>query len=170
MRVCCVLAVLVVFSLAGCATAPPLPSRAAFSEQILDPLADKRAGEMLDAWKADARLRAAQAQGNGSPLDLIALAADVLQVFPGAGSALRALKGNPEAKLNEYEKWLDTRRGPLKAKLETLYESRIQEQNDGQVFTVCADGHERRYARQPSFPRLDDGPGPCPVTKITLTD
>src|SRR2546427_1483618 len=106
MRLCCGVALLVFLALPACATAP-LPSKAAFSDQILAPLAEKRAADMIEQWKADARLRVVKNAG-GWNLDLLSLGADYL--VPGSGTVLRSLKGDPQTQLNEYLAWLEARR------------------------------------------------------------
>lgn len=63
---------------------------------------------------------------------------------------------------------LDSRRGPVKDKLLDLFTSRLQDQ--GTEFSVCVNGHERRYQQVAGFPRLDDGPDSCPTTPISLKD
>ena len=165
MRLRCGVARFGVLLLIACSAPPPLPSRAAFSEQIIAPLAEKRAGEMIEAWKADARLRVARNAVAGWNVDVLSLGSDYLAL--GTGAVLSSLNVNPNQQLEEYVAWLETRRQPLKAKLITLYESRIQEHDAGKVFAVCADGKERRYDRRPGFPRLDDGPGPCPTVQVS---
>ena len=78
------------------------------------------------------------------------------------------LLGNPIKQYERYVALLDSLQAPLTARLLGLYEGRVVEQ--GETFSVCVTGKERRYARREGFPRLDDGPGPCPQTVITLAD
>ena len=142
---------------AGCATTPvvPLPSKAAFSEQVLVSLADKRGNEIIDELKTKAT------QGSGVPWAVLG----TFLGHPLIGAGAQAI----ESTSNEQKAVrLENQRAQLKAKLLTIYESRIQATDD--YFAVCSQGKERRYQRAAGFPRLDDGPGPCPTTQISLND
>ena len=153
----------------SCATVPPPsppPSRSEFQETIIEPLAAKRAGEIIEFHQAQARLEAAKAKGNAWIANLLSRGVDIK--FPGAGPFLRSLQGNPQTKLDQYLAWLETRRAPLKATLLDMYASWVTEEPDTLAF--CYAGFERRYARQAGFPRLDDGPKPCPPVQITFKD
>lgn len=170
MRLRIAIALVAVLALSGCATAPPLPSRAAFSEQVIEPLADKKTDERLQYEKARARqdhvsgktwLEWAVFRG----LDRAALS----NGLPPAGSFLeRFVDASPEKQYQETLAWLDTQGPALKKKYSALLESRIADRED--AFSVCLDGKERRYARQAGFPRLDDGSGPCPPTQVLLNE
>ena len=48
--------ILPLFVFTACAMTAPLPSKASFSEQVLEPLAEKRTNEIMDQWQANLRL------------------------------------------------------------------------------------------------------------------
>lgn len=163
---------------AGCATTP-LPSKAAFSEQVLDPLAASFADEVVSTTKANAVYIVAKWKKEHPPgADLSSLIGSLLgHVLPGLGGMIsgslgqslsKAGQGDPDAALAESLAWIDTRRAPFKAQALAIWEDRIQEHGD--VFSVCVRGKERRYQRAAGWPRLDDGPGLCPTTPINLKD
>lgn len=176
--------ILPLFLAPGCATTPtaPLPSKAAFTEQVLEPLAAKQAGEHIKHAQANAvhltaKWKKEHPPGGGIGSLIAGLVggsvASGLGIPPplgaAAGQALAgSLRDDPDAALAEMLAWAETRRLPVTAKYLSLFDGRLQESSDG--FSVCMGGKERRYARQVGFPRLDDGPGPCEITKISLKD
>lgn len=182
MRLRLAIALVSFFALVGCATAP-LPSKAAFSEQVLDPLAAKHTDERFTVEQARSthaaqKWKLEHPQGGGSLAPLIG---GIIGSYmaPGVGTGIGTALGqvfadssrvDADAVLAEYLARLETRRAPFKTKVLSLWEGRIQETDGGQAFAVCIAGKERRYARQPSFPRLDDGPGPCQTTQLKLFD
>jgi len=163
--------------LPACATTP-LPSKAAFSEQILDPLAAKFTDETLQNGRAAVGVyivKWKKENQRGSSVPLLSTIGGLLGNAPGAaigatlGHALdSAPKDDPDAMQAAAFAWLETRRSPYKEKVLTLWDGRIQETTD--YFAVCIKGKERRYQRTAGFPRLDDGPGPCQTTTLTLND
>jgi|GEM_PF-609225 len=171
----------------GCALTPtlPLPSQGAFLEQILRPLADQQTQEFLDHAKAQAtyhiaKWKAEHPQGGGDLSGLGAtlggFVASMMNLPSQAGAAVGGVLGqaltptppDPDAKLAELLAWVDTRRLHVRAKL--MHTFTVRETDGGEVFAVCTGNTERRYAREAGFPRLDNGPGPCPKITMTVQD
>lgn len=165
--------VLALLVLPACATAPSstdsLPSRAAFSEQVLQPLAQQTARTILDEWKTKARKEASLSGGVIQDALSTAIKETCPTPMKGLCAALgELLLGNPTKQYERYVALLDSLQAPLTARLLGLYEWRAVDQGDR--FSVCVMGKERRYARKDGFPRQEDGSANCPQTAISLAD
>ncbi|MBI4402062.1 MAG: hypothetical protein HY581_10585 [Nitrospirae bacterium] len=169
----------------------PAPSLAEFQDKILVPLAAKKANEVIQRARADAqqvyakreRERMEQGVAADNFIDLLSLIAAVPPNYwlNAGGQYLRhrgavsrqSVSELEEAQLKEFVAWLETRRVSLKAKILALYAGRMKEtrESDRTIFSVCVDGKDRRYSSAlGEFIRLDDSPGVCPPTKVTLAD
>ena len=142
---------------------PPLPSRAAFTEAVLTPLAKELAVNILDQWKDEARAEKA------NYLTLLHVVQRALSLGGKVGATLGGvLTAVPAQQLTEFEARLDILKAPLTARLLGLYEGRIVDKGD--FFSVCMQGKKKRWARAVGFPRLDDGEGACSKTMVSLAD
>ncbi len=153
------------FLIAGCAGTPEFSgpaSRASlgdFTDHVLDPLAlrlaDEKIAEAIGQHKV-ARTPKASTQ----------TLAGFLTELPWIGKLMNATAVSRKAKLDEEVAWLESRRIPLKRELLDLFVSRTTQEGD--VFTLCVDGVERRYQAYDitRFSRLPDGPGPCAAVPL----
>ncbi len=166
----------------GCATTS-LQSRAAFSEQVVAPLADQRTAEIIADRQTQARStlarREAARQRDGTTESFVTALGAISGVPGHPWTSLQSTKGSRQAgrqtisqqeaaELEQFIAWTETRRAMVKAKVLALYESRVQAAND--TFTICIQGRERRYSRQPGFSRIEDGPNSCPAATVSLSD
>jgi hypothetical protein len=135
--------------------AGPVPSKAAFSEQVLHPLAKQTANEIIDHKKASIRLDDTKDPNDQAILGAISGAVPMLGVLFGA------TEEHDKATLERNLAWLDSRRLPLKKELIGLWESRIEPTGTG--YAVCVDGKKRVYqASKNRWVRLNDLPQDCP--------
>ena len=152
--------VLVIF-LASCATTPStLPEPALpigeFIDQVLDPLAGKIAAERIQ--QAQAELKAGQL----SP----SLRALLGIPFGTGGAAVSS--GLKNASIEQLTAQLDARRLPLKKELLALFTRRAKAEGD--QYSVCVEGSERRYGVQnEKFVRLGDSSYPCETARVLPT-
>jgi hypothetical protein len=149
--------------LTSCTTissAPALPF-GEFVDQILDPLAGKHADELIQHEQA--KLKAGQV----SP----ALASFLGSlIHPVAGTMIGGgIAAFNNSSIEQKSAQLDTLRYPLKKEILALLVRRAK--IEGDQYSVCLDGAERRYGVQSGkFIRLADGLGPCETTQLkTLT-
>jgi hypothetical protein len=136
---------------------PPLtlPSKAAFSEEVLHPLAKQTANEIIEHKKATIRLSETKDPKDQAILGAISGAVPMLGVLFGA------TEEHDKASLERQLAWLDSRRLPLKKELIGLWESRIEPTATG--YAVCVDGKKRVYqANRNRWIRLNDLPYDCP--------
>ncbi len=132
-----------------------VPSRAAFSEQVLHPLAKQTAHEIIEHKKATIRFADAKDPNDQALLGAISGAVPMLGVLFGA------TEEHDKATLERQLAWLDSRRLPLKKELIGLWESRIEPMQTG--YAVCVDGKKRVYqAARNRWIRLNDLPHDCP--------
>lgn len=152
-------ALLLCGTLASCAHALPRASIGDFTDQILEPLALRVADEKISVVSAD--MKSAR-----TPKASTQTMASLLTELPWVGRLLSFGTVSRKAHLDEDLVWLETRRIPLKRELLELFVLRTTQ--EGETFTLCADGVQRRYqAIDPSrFTRLPDGPGPCESTPL----
>ncbi|MBI5853748.1 MAG: hypothetical protein HZB35_00620 [Nitrospirae bacterium] len=133
----------------------PVPSKAAFSEQVLYPLAKQTAHEIIEHKKATYRLDEMRNPDDQAILGAIGGAVPMLGVLFGATDE------HDRATLERNLAWLDSRRLPLKKELIGLWESRIESTGTG--YAVCVDGKKRVYQNSKNhWVRLDDLPHDCP--------
>jgi hypothetical protein len=162
------LALLLILGLlsASCATTPtpPLAPDLPFGEfidHVLDPLATTHAAELLQHEQT--KLKAGQI----SP----ALASFIGSLlYPGAGTVVGSgLAAFNNSSNEQKSSQLDTLQYPLKKEVLSILTKRTKA--EGNQYSVCLDGAERRYGVQDrKFVRLADGLGPCEVTILkTLT-
>ena len=144
--------------LASCANPliQPVPhaSIGDFTDHVLEPLALRVADEKI--IEASAALKVEH-----TPKATMQTVASLLYDVPWIGRLLNFKNVSEKAQLEEDLAWLETRRIPLKRELLNQFVS--QTTNEGETFTVCADGVQRRYQALDTnrFTRLVDGPGPC---------
>ena len=132
-----------------------VPSKAAFSEQVLHPLAKQTAYEIIEHKKATIRFTETKDPNDQALLGAISGAVPMLGVLFGA------TEEHDKATLERQLAWLDSRRLPLKKELIGLWESRIEPMPTG--YTVCVDGKKRVYqAAKNRWIRLNDLPHDCP--------
>ena len=132
-----------------------MPSKAAFSEQVLHPLAKQTAHEIIEHKKTTIRLAETK-----DPNDQALLGA-ISSAVPMFGALLGATEEHGKANLERQLAWLDSRRLPLKKELIGLWESRIEPTATG--YAVCVDGKKRVYqASKNRWVRLNDLPHECP--------
>lgn len=150
---------------ASCATAPSLPPAPAlpfgeFVDQVLDPLA---------GTLADERIQQAQVELKSGTLSVSLLSLLGLVFGPQGsvvGSGLATLN---DASIEQQSAHLDTRRHPLKKEILSLLTQRTKTQGDH--YSVCVEGAERRYGVQEGkFVRLIDGPGPCETVVLSTKE
>lgn len=146
--------VLILVPLAGCATTPQLTSKAAFSEQVLTRIAQQQADTIIE------ELQANPGRGHGALNSLLTILG-----HPYIAGGLTALHTYVTEKQRQD---LESQRKAIRADLLAAYQKGTKTTDS--YFAVCIQGKERRYGRQAGFPRLDDGPGPCPLTPVTLND
>lgn len=133
----------------------PVPSKAAFSEQVLYPLAKQTAHDIIEHKKATSRLDDMRNPDDQAILGAIGGAVPMLGVLFGATDE------HDRATLERNLAWLDSRRLPLKKELIGLWESRIELTGTG--YAVCVDGKKRVYQSSKNrWVRLDDLPHECP--------
>ena len=151
--------------LVGCASAPPMPSQASFTQQILDPLSSQIADQILAQRKA----AIASGQLNATVLGTLgSIIAPILGFPPRAGIATgSALAGLQNSSIEQRLALLESRRPALKRELLTLFQQRTMRIENG--FAVCVDGQERRYVVQDGgFVQLFvTDPEPCERTPLT---
>lgn len=135
--------------------AMPVPSKAAFSEQVLQPLAKQTSHEIIEHKKATIRFAETKDPNDQAILGAISGAVPMLGVLFGA------TEEHDKASLERQLAWLDSRRLPLKKELIGLWESRIEPMPTG--YAVCVDGKKRVYqAAKNRWIRLNDLPHDCP--------
>jgi hypothetical protein len=139
-------------------TTPPA-SIGDFEDHVLEPLALRVADEKIS--EASARLKAER-----MPKASIQIVAGFLDDIPWIGKVLSFRNVSRKAQLEEDLVGLETQRIPAKRELLTLFVSRTT--YEGDTFTLCVDGIQRRYQALDSnrFTRLVDGPGPCERTPL----
>lgn len=148
--------------LGGCASpfmpAPPRASVGDFTDHVLEPLALRVADEKISETRAALRLEQTQ--------DTMQHVADLLYEVPWIGKLLSVRNLSQKAHLEEDVAWLETRRMPLKRELLDLFVDRTT--HEGDTFTFCVDGVQRRYQAIDvnRFSRLADGIGPCEMTEL----
>jgi hypothetical protein len=132
-----------------------IPSKAAFSEQVLHPLAKQMASEIIEHKKATVRLAETKNPDDQAILGAISGAVPMLGVLFGA------TEEHEKAALERQLAWLDSRRLPLKKELIGLWEARIEPTPTG--YAVCVDGRKRVYqAGKNRWVRLNDASHDCP--------
>ena len=151
-------------TLACCANplTPSIPraSIGDFSDHVLEPLALRVADEKIT--EAGAALKAEH-----TPKATMQTVASLLYEVPWIGKLLNFRNISQKAQLEEDLAFLETQRIPLKRELLNLFVSRTI--SDGDTFTFCVDGVQRRYQALDTnrFTRLLDGPGPCEPTQLS---
>jgi hypothetical protein len=145
--------------LTSCTTIPPSPALpfGEFIDQVLDPLAGKHAVELIQHEQA--KLKAGQI----SP-DLASFIGSL--IHPGAGTVIGAgLAAFNNSSIEQQSAQLDTLQYPLKKEVLALLTKRAKAEGD--QYSVCLEGTERRYGVQhEKFVRLADGPGLCETTQL----
>ncbi|HET7910213.1 MAG TPA: hypothetical protein VFL19_05855 [Nitrospira sp.] len=147
----------------GCANVliqnSPRASIGDFTDHVLEPLALRVADEKIT--EAAASLRAERA-----PKAAVQTLATLLSETPWIGKLLNVPHLFDKAQLEEDLAWLETRRMPLKRELLQVFVTHTR--YEGDAFTVCVDGVQRRYQALDvnRFTRLDDGPGPCELKRL----
>lgn len=147
-------------TLVSCAHAPlPRASMGDFTDQVLEPIALRVADEKIT--EASAELKSAH-----TPKAATQTMASLLTELPWIGKLLSYRTVSQRAQLDEDLVWLETRRLPLKRELLELFVLRTTQ--DGETFSFCVNGVERRYRviEASRFTRLPDGPGPCDFTPL----
>lgn len=139
-------------------TTPPA-SIGDFVDHVLEPLALRLADEKIT--EASARLKVEH-----TPKASIQTVASFLYDIPWVGKLLSFRNVSRKAQLEEDLVGLETQRIPVKRELVTLFVSRTN--YEGDTFTLCVDGIQRRYQALDTnrFTRLVDGPGPCELTPL----
>jgi hypothetical protein len=164
----------------GCSsTAPTVPHRPSLpevEEHVLKPLAKEKVDEHLRQVKAEIEYWAASGTGWTELLTILggtAGAAGTLGLGTTMGAAIgggigKALAADAEQRKQRDLAWGETQRIPLEHKVTAVLAADVHLTEDRSAFAVCLDGKERRYAANPSFRRLENGPGPCSTTANTL--
>ena len=150
---------LVLTLLVGCASAPPLPSQAFFTQHILDPLSRQIADQKIDQRKAKI---ASGRLDPGLMSTLGSIVAPMLGYPPDVGAQTGSLMAAYlNSSIEQQLTIVESRRSPLKEELLVLYQQQTKRIENG--FAVCVEGQERQYVMEEgSFTRsLMDGPGPC---------
>lgn len=151
--------------LAGCATGAgsieplPRPSMGDFSDHVLEPLALRLADEKISQTAAERKLAL-------TPKSSTQTLAGLLTEVPWVGKLMNVTAASQKARIEQELAWIESRRIPLKRELLERFMARTT--RDGDIFTFCADGVERRYQALDvtRFTRLADGPGPCPILPL----
>jgi hypothetical protein len=130
-----------------------------FSDHVLEPIALRVADEKIS--EASARLKS-----SSTPKATIQTVASLVYDIPWVGKLLNFVNVSQKAQVEEDLAWLETRRIPLKRELLEVFLSRAKV--DGDTFTFCVDGVQRRYQALDTnrFTRLSDGAGPCEPTQL----
>lgn len=137
----------------------PRASIGDFADHVLEPLALRVADEKIS--EAAASLKAEH-----TPKAAVQTVAHLLSEMPWIGKLLNVPHLFDRAQLEEELAWLETRRMPLKRELLNMFLTHTR--YEGEAYTVCVDGIQRRYQALDvnRFTRLDDGPGPCELKRL----
>jgi hypothetical protein len=155
---------LVLMLLVGCASAPPLPAQASFTQQILVPLSKQIADQKIDQRKAEI------ARGRLDPglmSTLGSIVAPTVGYPPTTGAEMGSLMaGFLNSSIEHDLALVESRRSALKEELFTRYEQGTKRIDNG--FAVCVEGQDRQYVvEHGNFTRSPtDGPGPCEQTSL----
>src|SRR5262249_42932029 len=130
--------------LVACASAASLPSQAAFTQHIPDPLSSQIADQKIDQRKAkiiSGRLDPRLMSTLGS------IVAPTLGYPPAAGAEMGSLMaGYLNSSLEQQLTIVERRRSALKEELFALYRQRTKRIDNG--FAVCVEGQERQYTME----------------------
>ena len=156
--------VVVLYALLGACANPflqpsPRASVGDFTDHVLESLALRLADEKISEAGSAMKLE-------HLPKAPVQAVVDLLDDIPWVGKLLSVRNVSQKARLEEDLAWLETRRIPLKRELLDLFVARTT--SEGDVFSVCVEGVERRYHALDitRFTRLPDGIGPCELTQL----
>jgi len=152
-------ALALLFSLAACA-GPQLPYTE-FRDQILVHLAREKTDRFLAAQKTEIEKRAR----DGAALTDLAQGLSTLFGQKLIGVGFGALNQLDQSTYRAAIVSLEAQRVQLEERILDLYIDRIRATKNG--YAVCSDGKDRRYqVAGRTFRRVEDGPGPCPLTDL----
>jgi hypothetical protein len=154
---CCL--ILIINTSLSCAPIAPRASLGDFTDEVLEPLALRVADEKISEVSAERKFAR-------TPKATIQTLAMLLQDIPWIGKLVTFDTVSRKAQLEEDLAWLDTRRIPLKRELLNLFVLRTKQ--DGEVFSFCISGVQRRYQaiEAARFTRLADGLDSCEQTQL----